>query len=167
MPIVKYGDKVLVTPAEPLREITPDLGKLIADMFETMYAEPGIGLAANQVGVGLRLVVIDVGTGEKSQPMVLINPKIDFASRKKVKEEEGCLSFPQIFLEIERPEKVKVSAVNEKGLPVLVEGEGLLGRCLQHEIDHINGVVFLDRVSPWKRWKAKQEIKKRKKEGTW
>jgi peptide deformylase len=166
MPIVKYGHPVLVKKAKPVATVDDAVLRLIPVMFNTMYAEPGIGLAAPQVGISLRIMVLDVGADGKSQPLALINPRID-ARKGRIKSEEGCLSFPGIQVTIPRAAYVKVSATNEKGLPITVEAEGLLSRCLQHELDHLDGVVMIDHLSIPERLKILWEIRQRKKDGLW
>ena len=120
-------------------------------MLATMYAAPGIGLAAPQVGSDLRLVVLDIGPKEKPEPMVLVNPEILAASAETALREEGCLSLPGIYAEVERPARVKVRWLDLEGARREIEAEGLLGVCLQHEIDHLDGVLFVDRISTLKR----------------
>ncbi len=164
--IRKYGDPVLQRSAKPVKTIDEDLQRLIAVMFRTMYAEPGIGLAAPQVGMSLRLMVVDVPADGNSRPMVLINPKLE-EKNGRIRSEEGCLSFPGLQVTVPRAAWVKVSAVNEEGLPFTVSAEGLMSRCLQHEMDHLDGVVMIDRLSPLKRVQALWEIRKRKKAGLW
>lgn len=164
--IRKYGDPVLRKKAAPVTEVTDELRKTIFSMFRTMYAEPGVGLAAPQVGVSLRLMVMDVAPEGKSRPMVFINPKIE-ETKGRLTMEEGCLSFPDIFAKISRPEWVRVSALNEKGLPVTVSGGGLLARCILHEIDHLDGKLMIDRMTLPARLKAQWDIRRRKKAGTW
>jgi peptide deformylase len=166
LPIRKYGDPVLVRKAKPIQRIDEGILRLIPVMFNTMYAEPGIGLAAPQVGVSLRLMVLDLAPDGKSQPLALINPRID-EKKGRIQSEEGCLSFPGIQVTVPRSAWVKVSAVNEKGLPITIEAEGLLSRCLQHELDHLNGVVMIDLLSLPRRVTALWEIRKRKKAGLW
>lgn len=166
LPIRKYGDPVLVRPAKPVGEIDDDLRRLIPVMFRTMYAEPGIGLAAPQVGVSLRLMVVDVAPEGQSRPMVLINPRIE-QKKGRIRSEEGCLSFPGIQITVPRAAWVRVAAVDEKGTPVAVEAEGLLSRCLQHEMDHLDGIVMIDHLPLPKRLKVLWEIRKRKKAGLW
>ncbi|MDB5414007.1 MAG: peptide deformylase [Rubritepida sp.] len=124
---------------------------LSARMLATMYAAPGIGLAAPQVGSGLRLIVLDVGPKDAPEPMVLVNPEILAASREMAIREEGCLSLPGQYADVERPERVKVRWRGLDGMRHETEAEGLLGVCLQHEIDHLNGVLFVDHLSPLKR----------------
>lgn len=166
LPIVKFGDPVLQKPASPVKDMGPELLKLIPAMFRTMYAEPGIGLAAPQIGVSLRLMVVDVAPDGKSQPMVLINPSI-VEKKGKIDSEEGCLSFPGIVVTVKRAAEVKVTAVNEKGLPISIKADGLLSRCLQHEMDHLDGVVMIDHLSLPEKMKALWDIRKRKKAGLW
>jgi peptide deformylase len=164
--IRKYGDPVLRQKSKPVKEINKEIKKLIEDMFETMYAAPGIGLAACQVGHALKLCVIDAKPEGKRTPMVFINPKIVFKKGKAI-EEEGCLSFPGLTQAIKRYKNIRVEAINEKGFPVVVEADDMLSRVIQHEFDHIDSKVFLDRLSWWKRLKAEKEIKKRIKQGNW
>jgi peptide deformylase len=135
-----------VTPAD-----APQVAELIPGMFAAMYAAPGIGLAAPQVGVLLRLVVMDLAPDNKKQPIVLINPEIIAASEEKATREEGCLSLPEQYADVTRPAWVKVRYQDEHGAKQEIEGDGLLAACLQHEIDHLNGVLFVDHISALKR----------------
>ncbi|MBA2688526.1 MAG: peptide deformylase [Gemmatimonadaceae bacterium] len=144
------GDPILRKETVPVAEITDELRKLIADMFETMYASEGIGLAAPQVGRSERIAVVDVD-GERH---VLINPEIAVRSSRTDKSEEGCLSIPNIYGDVTRPSTVTVSATNEKGEDYEVTASDLLGRCLQHEIDHLDGKLFIDYLSMLKRRSA-------------
>ena len=164
--IRKYPDPRLRKKCKPVVEITPEIYKLIANLIDTMYSESGVGLAASQVGVPLRICVIDVRPGGKNKPYILINPQI---TKKKgvLMEHEGCLSFPGVSQIVKRARNVRVEAINEKGIPVVIEGDELLGRALQHEIDHLDGKVFIQRMPLWKRIKVLLEIKKRKKAGLW
>lgn len=164
--ICKYGDPVLKKKAKPVKEIDEKIKKLISKMLNTMYAAPGIGLAANQVGVPIQLCVIDVKPEGKKNPLVLINPKIVY-KKDKLYEEEGCLSFPGLMAKVKRYREVKVEAINERGLPVQIEATDLLSRALQHEIDHLNGKVFVDRLPFFTRLKLKRIIKLLKREGRW
>jgi peptide deformylase len=159
--IVKYGSPVLRKKGERIEAITPEIKKLIADMFETMEANHGVGLAAQQVGVAKQLTVIDVRAvtdrpstleldGEPADvagfmPLVLINPEVTPAG-EPVKGSEGCLSFPEIYAEISRPESVDVTALDAKGKPLAFRCGGLLARAIQHEKDHLNGLLFIDRM---------------------
>jgi len=164
--IVQYPDPVLRKKCSPVEEITPDLQKLIDDMIETMYDAPGVGLAANQVGVSLRLVVIDVWDREEEHPvLVLVNPEI-IAQEGESEEEEGCLSVKGYNAVVKRYASVKVRAHDRHGNSIDIEAEGLLAKALQHEVDHINGLIFVDRLSPLKRDLFKRKVKKElKKEG--
>ena len=153
----KYGDPVLRRRAAEIKEITPELHKTIADMVDTMYDEAGIGLAAPQVGISLRLMI--VGHDDKREPRPLINPVI--ANRGgQVTAEEGCLSIPGVFAQITRSEWVDVEATDLEGQPVKIHGRGLLARVLQHEIDHLDGVLFIDHLDPVARDRIKRRIKK-------
>lgn len=166
-PIVLYPDPVLLTPTEPVAALDDDIRTLVRDMVDTMYAAPGIGLAANQVGVGKRVCVIDLSVGETPGDLkVFINPRIVASSGSEVAE-EGCLSFPEIHLDIERPFAATVEAEDLDGKTFRVAAEGLLARAMQHEIEHLEGRVFLMNVSPLKRELVKRQIKKRIKAGDW
>jgi len=165
--IVKYPDKILKTKTKPVKAITAEIKKLIKDMIETMKKNNGIGLAANQVGVPLRILVISYkDENKKDNDIVLINPVIQQKSGK-IYEEEGCLSFPGLYLKIKRANYIKVKAVNDRGKQITIEGEGLISRVLQHEIDHLDGKTFLDRLSLLKKLKTIREIKRRIKKGNW
>lgn len=152
--IRKYPDPVLKTKTNRVERIDDKLQRLIDDMFETMYAAPGVGLAANQVGVPLSLAVIDISPrqeGEKrSGPLVIINPMI-LSMDGAVTEEEGCLSIPDYTEKIRRAAKVRVRAQGRNGKELEIEAEGLLAKALQHEIDHLNGLLFIDRLSSLKK----------------
>ena len=164
--IKKYGDNVLRKKNEPVAEITQEVKKLAADMLETMYAAPGVGLAAPQVGVSLRICVIDVKPNGKSDPLVMINPKI-IEGDNKISAEEGCLSFPGIYESVKRYEKVVAECTDLKGKKIRVKGEGLLAKAIQHEIDHLDGKLFIDYLQDFKRKTVEKEIKRRKKAGSW
>lgn len=146
------GDPMLRQDTKPVAEVTDDLRRLIDDMFETMRAAKGIGLAAPQVGRTERVAVIDVEGGK--QPIVLVNPEIVSLGGAMEKSEEGCLSIPDIFGDVERPGSVHVRALDRDGQPFEVRGDELLGRCLQHEIDHLHGKLFIDYLSVLKRRSA-------------
>jgi peptide deformylase len=163
-PIVKYGEPVLRKKTATLPQISEDLSDILNDMFRTMYAAPGIGLAANQVGISKCFAVIDLQPEGKKRPMVIINPVIEERSGT-LYEEEGCLSIPGFAAKIRRAAKVRVRALNEHGLPVMIEGEGLLARCLQHEIDHLNGKLYIDHLPLIKKFKIKRDISRRRKQG--
>ena len=164
--IVKYGDPVLRKKTEPVTEITDDIIQLAEDMLETMYAAPGVGLAGPQVGVSLQICVIDVVPEGKRTPIVLINPKV-LSGEDKIELEEGCLSFPKIYEKVRRWNKVRVEYTDLKGNLKEVEAEGFLAKAFQHEIDHLNGKVFIDYLTAWKRKLVEKEIKRRKKGKTW
>jgi peptide deformylase len=165
--IVKYPDPVLSRPAEPVTEFNAELRKSIADMFESMYAGQGIGLAAPQVGISKRFLVIDLSVGkDPKDKLVLVNPEIIF-SEGKVYEEEGCLSFPDIREKVTRHAKVRIRAQDEKGKWFEMDGEEVLSRCFQHEIDHLDGMLFIFRMSALKRDLALRKIRKLQREGKW
>ena len=160
--IVKIGDPVLRKKTVLVTRFDDALGKTLQDMFQTMYAAPGVGLAANQVGLTGRFAVIDVQPEGVRQPLVIINPVIE--SRSGIlTEEEGCLSIPGFGARVKRASRVRVRAINQHGLPVVIEGTDLLARCLQHEIDHLNGHFYIDHLSLFQRLKIKREIARRKK----
>lgn len=166
-PIVLYPDPVLLTPTERVVRIDDALASLVRDMVETMHAAPGIGLAANQVGVGKRVFVLDLSVGENEKDLyVFINPKIVETSGSEVAE-EGCLSFPDVHLDIERPFAATVEAQDLEGKAFTISARGLLARAMQHEIEHLEGRVFLQNLSPLKRELTKRQIKKRIKAGDW
>ena len=164
--IYTFPDPVLKAKAAPVENIDGELQRLIDQMTATMYAAPGIGLAANQVGETQRVVVYDVFSKDGDRnPSILINPEIEMAEGRIVYE-EACLSVPEYSAEVERAERVLVQGVDRDGNPVRVEAEGLLAICLQHEIDHLNGVLYIDHISSLKRALYKKKVrKKRKKEG--
>jgi len=164
--IRKLGDPALKKKCKPVAEITPEIKQLAADMLETMYDAPGMGLAACQVGVPLRVCVIDTKPGGRSAPIVLINPKI-VSKRGSIVDEEGCLSLPGIVAKVRRYTDVNVEAVNDKGFPVSVAGKGLLSKALQHEIEHLDGKVFIDNLSWLKKQKLLLEIRKKRKLEGW
>lgn len=144
------GDPVLREKAEPVADVTAEVRTLIADMFDTMYAEEGVGLAAPQVGIGLRVIVIDPREDDVA-PLALINPQIVRFGDEVGRDEEGCLSIPGLKEIVQRPTTVLVEALNPDGEPVSIDADGLLARILQHEVDHIDGILFVDRVSALKR----------------
>jgi peptide deformylase len=165
--IVKYPDAVLAKAGEPITVFDNALKKLVAEMFESMYAAQGIGLAAPQIGISQRLTVIDTSFKKHAKDkLVLINPEV-VETRGKQVEEEGCLSLPEIREKVQRAAWVKVKAQNEKGEWFEVEGEELLARALLHEIDHLNGVLFIDRISRLKRELVLRRIRKMQKNGEW
>lgn len=160
-PILSIPDPVLRERSAPVAKIDDDLRALAADMLETMYAAPGIGLAAIQIGVPKRLLVIDVARKEEpKQPMVIVNPEIVEASAEKAVYEEGCLSIPDYYEEVERPTRVRVRFQDEHGAERTIEAEGLLATCLQHEIDHLDGRLFIDYLSKLKRDRVTKKFAK-------
>lgn len=165
--IRKYGDPVLREEAQLVTEIDDQVQKLIDDMIETMYAAPGVGLAANQVGVGIRLMVIDLTVGDDpSQVYTFINPEI-FDSEGEITEEEGCLSIPDFVEIVTRPEKLKVRFLDRKGKEQVMAAEGLMARAVCHEIDHLNGTLFVDYLRGIKKERILKRIKKLVKAGSW
>jgi peptide deformylase len=167
-PIVKYGQPVLEAAAKEITEFdTPELHKLIDDMFESMYAARGVGLAAPQIGMGLRIAVIDIATGEDpAQKIVLINPKI-VAREGSQTSEEGCLSLPTFREPVTRAHKVTLQARDAKGAEIEIKGEDLLARALQHETDHLNGTLYINHISPLKRDLIRRKIRKLQKANEW
>jgi peptide deformylase len=150
--ILKLPDKRLRLLSAPVKQIDASIRKLIDDMFETMYKAPGIGLAAIQVGVAKRVITLDLSKKEDDhQPQVFINPEVMWQSVERAKFEEGCLSIPDYYEEVERPAEVKVKYLDLAGKKHELDAKGLLATCLQHEIDHINGVLFIDHLSKLKR----------------
>ncbi|MGD0787606.1 MAG: peptide deformylase [Terracidiphilus sp.] len=165
--ILKYPDPILSRPGEPVSEFDDKLRKLAADMFETTYASKGIGLAAPQVGVSKRLTVIDLSMGKDPKDrLVLANPEIIF-NEGKLYEEEGCLSFPEIREKVVRAAKVRIRAQDQDGKWFEMEGDDLLARCFQHEIDHVDGMLFIFRMSALKRELNLRKIRKLQREGKW
>lgn len=166
--ILKYGEPVLEQPTQEVTEFdTPELRQLIDDMWETMYAAKGVGLAAPQVGVSQRISVIDISVGEdESKKIVIINPEIA-SSEGKQTGEEGCLSIPGFREPVTRANKVTVRAQNEKGETIELCGDELLARAFQHEIDHLNGILFINHLSALKRDIIRRKIKKLQKAGEW
>ena len=151
-PIIVIPDKRLRQVSKPVEKIDAALRKLIEDMFAAMYDAPGIGLAAIQLGEARRVVTMDLAKKEEAPaPQVFINPEITWASEEKKIYEEGCLSIPEYYEEVERPAEVKVRYLDRDGKPQEVHADGILATCLQHEIDHLNGVLFIDHISKLKR----------------
>ena len=151
-PLIILPDPILRQASKPIERVDADLQRLADDMLETMYDAPGIGLAAIQIGVPRRMLVIDISReGEEKQPQVFINPEIVKSSDERSVYEEGCLSIPDYYAEVERPAVVSVKYLDLNGKEQTVEADGLLATCLQHEIDHLNGVLFIDYISRLKR----------------
>ena len=166
-PIVKYGDAILEKPAKSITVFDAELEELVEDMFATMYAAQGIGLAAPQIGKSIRLAVVDVTSGKNPEAkIVLVNPEITHGEGEK-REEEGCLSIPGFRGYVVRPHFVTIKAQNAKGEPFEIRGEDLLARAFCHEIDHLNGILFLQHLSMLKRDLIKRKIKKMRKQGEW
>ncbi|KAA3628806.1 MAG: peptide deformylase [Proteobacteria bacterium] len=160
--ILHFPDPRLRTQAQPVTEVTAEIRTLVEDMFETMYDAPGIGLAATQVNVAQRVVVIDVSE-EKNQPLCFINPEI--VQHSGVEEmEEGCLSVPGIFETVSRAEQVRVRALDRNGEALELDADGLLAVCIQHEIDHLDGKLFVDYLSEMKRQRIRKKLEKQRRQ---
>ena len=159
LPILSFPDQRLRTKAKPIEAVTAEIRQLASDMFETMYAAPGIGLAASQVDQHIQLIVMDLSE-EKDQPLVFINPKITPLTDDCVPYEEGCLSVPQVFDKVDRPARVQIDALNLDGQPFSMQADGLLAVCIQHELDHLLGKVFVEYLSPLKRNRIKTKMLK-------
>lgn len=157
--ILEFPDPRLRTKAKPVEQVTEKTRKLVKDMLETMYDAPGIGLAATQVNVHERILVLDV-TEDRSQPMVFINPKIKVLDDTLGEYDEGCLSVPGFFETITRPKTIEVTALDENGEEFTKQVDGLLAICLQHEIDHLEGKLFVDYISPLKRQRIRKKLEK-------
>ena len=165
--IIILPDKRLRLKSQPVKKIDREIKALVDDMFETMYAAPGIGLAAIQVGVPKRVVTMDLAKKEEGhQPRVLINPEILWKSDATATYEEGCLSIPEFYEEVERPAQVRVKYLDLEGREQVLEADGLLATCLQHEIDHLNGVLFIDHISKLKRDRVTKKFAKAAKRAT-
>jgi peptide deformylase len=158
--ILEFPDPRLRTVAKPVAQVDDRIRQLVDDMFETMYAAPGVGLAASQVNVHERVVVIDVSE-DQSQPMVFINPEVTVLDEGTLRPyDEGCLSIPGFYETVERPEKVRANALDRDGKPFELEPDGLLAVCIQHELDHLNGKLFVDYISPVKRQRIRKKLEK-------
>ena len=166
-PILRLGDSILTAPARPVEAITPEINTLLDDMIETMYAAPGIGLAAPQIGVSLRIFVVDLSVGRDPAGLsVMLNP--EFVAREGMQlEEEGCLSVPGFTATVARPKRVVVKGLNRHGDEHQLEGTGLMARALQHEMDHLNSCLFVDRLRGISRDLIVRKIKKLSKAGKW
>lgn len=166
-PIVKFGAPVLRTPARPVEAVTSDIQALVDDMVATMYAERGIGLAAPQIGVDLRIFVVDVSGGrERGALRVCINP--EWGEREGMQlEEEGCLSLPGFNATVARPARAVVHGLDREGAPCTIEGTGLLARALQHEMDHLDGRLYIDRLRGLSRTMIVSRIRKLERDGRW
>lgn len=159
LPILSYPDPRLRTIATPVKEVTAEIKTLITDMIETMYDAQGIGLAASQVDEHIQLIVIDLSEN-KDAPKVFINPKVTPLVEDKQSYEEGCLSVPDVYDKVERPNKVRIEALDQDGQPIDEIVEGLLAVCIQHEMDHLNGVIFVDYLSRLKQTRARDKVRK-------
>ncbi|WP_169567282.1 peptide deformylase [Sneathiella limimaris] len=167
LPIITAPDPRLKTVSEPVGQVDDEIRQLVSDMFETMYEAPGIGLAAIQVGVQKRLLVVDVvGKGQEDkdpEPLALINPEITWVSDHDNVYEEGCLSVPAHYADVVRPAEIEVSYLDEQGEKQKLKADGLLATCIQHEIDHLNGILFVDHISALKRNMILRKLLKQKK----
>jgi peptide deformylase len=161
--ILHYPDQRLHTIAKPVAAVDARIVQIVADMGETMYEAQGIGLAATQVDIHERIIVIDVSE-DRNELMIFINPELTWASPEKKFWREGCLSVPEFFDEVERPERITIKALNQAGKPFELEADGLLAVCLQHEMDHLQGKVFVEYLSPLKQSRIALKLKKRAKE---
>ena len=160
-PLVTLPDPRLRLKSEPVAEITPEIRRLAADMLETMYDAPGVGLAAIQIGVPKRVVVMDTAKkDDERRPVVLINPQITWASQERTAHEEGCLSIPEYYEAVERPARVRYAYTTLDGETVETEADGLAAVCVQHEIDHLEGVLFIDHLSKLKRDRVTKKFAK-------
>ena len=166
-PILRYGAEVLHQPARPVAGITPAITQLVDDMIQTMYAAPGIGLAATQIGVALRIFVADISLGRNASDLItFINP--EFVERDGMQlEEEGCLSVPGFNATLARPSRAVVKGLNRHGEEQVIEGTGLLARCFQHEMDHLEGTLFVDRLRGLQKDLIVRKIKKLTRAGKW
>lgn len=159
LPILEFPDPRLRTVAKPVAEVTDEIRQLVKDMLETMYAAPGIGLAASQVDRHIRLLVLDISE-DQSKPQVFINPTFEPISAETKAYDEGCLSIPGFYESVERPDLIRVSALDLQGQPQTTEADGLLSVCIQHEIDHLDGKLFVDYISTLKRNRIKTKLEK-------
>jgi peptide deformylase len=166
-PVLRYGAPVLHEPAAPVKELTPEVQQIIEDMIQTMYAAPGIGLAATQIGVGLRIFVADISMGRNpADLMTFVNP--EFVERDGMQlEEEGCLSLPGFSVTVARPTRVVLTGLDREGREQRIEGAGLLARCFQHEMDHLEGVLFVDRLRGLQKDLILRKVKKLSRAGKW
>lgn len=166
-PILRYGDAVLHTPAHPVERFDETLHRLLHDLIETMYAAPGVGLAAPQIGVPLRVFVVDVSMGQRRDELhELVNPELVHCEGMQM-EEEGCLSLPGFNATVVRPSRAVVRGMDRHGEPVTLEGSGLLARAIQHEVDHLDGRIFVDRLRGIKRELIVRKVQKLRRSGKW
>ena len=163
--ILIIPDPLLRKVSEPVNSVNTEIKNLMDDMLETMYAAPGIGLAAVQIGVLKRIIVIDLSKeGEKKNPLFIVNPEITFKSNELISYEEGCLSIPNQFAEVKRPSSCKVNFLDYNGKKKEIDADGLLATCIQHEVDHLDGILFIDYLSKLKKDLILKKTKKQKKE---
>ena len=163
--ILVIPDPLLRKVSEPVNFVNTEVKNLMDDMLETMYAAPGIGLAAVQIGVLKRIIVIDLSKeGEKKNPLFIVNPEISFKSNELISYEEGCLSIPNQFAEVKRPRSCKVNFIDYNGKKKEISADGLLATCIQHEVDHLDGILFIDHLSKLKKDLILKKTKKQKKE---
>ncbi|GAC1372172.1 MAG: peptide deformylase [Aquirhabdus sp.] len=163
LPILSFPDPKLRTKAKPVEKITDDIRTLASNMLETMYAAPGVGLAATQIDRHIELIVMDISE-DHSQPLVFINPKVTPLSTETAPYEEGCLSVPEVYDKVERPTRVRIEALDLNGQTFSMDADGLLAVCIQHEMDHLSGKLFVDYLSPLKRQRIKDKLVKRERE---
>lgn len=161
-PILEVPNPALKKKCEPVGEVTSDVQQLIDDMFETMYDAPGIGLAAPQVGIHKRLLVLDIEKKNKSNPQAFIDPEITWFSKVTDIAEEGCLSLPGQYADVKRPKSIKLTFTDRDGVRQEMDADDLLARCLQHEVDHLNGILFVDHLSSLKRGMILRKLAKSK-----
>ncbi|HEY4714266.1 MAG TPA: peptide deformylase [Aquirhabdus sp.] len=163
LPILSFPDPRLRTRAKPIEKITDEIRTLASNMLETMYAAPGVGLAATQIDRHIELIVMDISE-DKSQPLIFINPKVTPLSTETAPYEEGCLSVPEVYDNVERPTRVRIEALDLTGKTFSLDADGLLAVCIQHEMDHLRGKLFVDYLSPLKRQRIKDKLVKRERE---
>jgi peptide deformylase len=162
LPILEFPDPRLRTIAEPVETVDSEVNKIIDDMFETMYDAPGIGLAATQVNIHRQIITIDISE-DNNEPLVLINPTFEVLDQTLEEMQEGCLSVPGFYEEVQRPNHIRVKALDRKGAAVEFEAHDLLAVCIQHEIDHLNGKLFVDYLSNLKRTRIRGKLEKKHK----
>ena len=163
--ILTIPDPLLRKVSEPVNSVNSEVKKLMDDMLDTMYAAPGIGLAAVQIGVLMRVIVIDLSKqDEKKNPLFIVNPEITYKSKELISYEEGCLSIPNQFAEVKRPSSCKINFLDYNGKKSEINADGLLATCIQHEVDHLNGILFIDHLSKLKKDLIIKKTKKQKKE---
>lgn len=160
LPVLRFPDERLRTKATEVTEVTDDIRKIVDDMFDTMYEENGVGLAATQINIHQRIVVMDVSSDDTKTPLTFINPEIIKKSDETFVNEEGCLSVPGCYAKVTRHERVTVKALDRDGKEFTIEGDELLSICIQHELDHLAGVLFVDYLSPLKRQRIKTKLEK-------